>query len=67
MKLPKTISFISHRPVLLLWVVICGILSLYIPRYDFGFDGVKVWFCLCILMLAAMWGGSLLLRSKSGR
>jgi hypothetical protein len=23
----------------------------FIPSYDFGFDGVKIWFILCILLL----------------
>lgn len=34
------------------WVVACFITAFFIPHYDFGFDGVKVWFYLCAMMLA---------------
>lgn len=33
------------------WAVACFITAFFIPKYDFGFDGVKVWFYLCAIML----------------
>ncbi|GAB6906295.1 hypothetical protein JCM12296A_21300 [Desulfosarcina cetonica] len=50
----KRISTISIRSILVLWVAVCCIAAFFMPHYDLGFDGVKIWFYLCVLMLASM-------------
>jgi fatty acid desaturase len=53
-----------HRGlILMLWGVACCIAAFFIPHYDFGFDGVKVWFFLCLLMLAGLIGGASLFQT----
>ena len=62
----KTNVRINRGLILLLWAVACCIAAFFIPHYDFGFDGVKVWFYLCLLMLVGMVGGALLFQYFSG-
>ena len=48
------------RRVLILWGVACMAAAFFIPHYDFGFDGIKVWGYICLLMLVVLlvsrWG-----------
>jgi hypothetical protein len=50
----------SIRLVMIAWVLTCLGAAFFIPQYDFGFDGVKVWCYICLLMLAFLlvsrWG-----------
>ena len=50
----KRISTISIRSILMVWAAICCIAAFFIPHYDLGFDGVKIWFYLCAFMLFSM-------------
>jgi hypothetical protein len=43
--------------VLIAWGLVCLGAAFFIPHYDFGFDGVKIWICICLLMLAVLLGG----------
>jgi hypothetical protein len=57
----------DQRIVLVLWAVACCVAAVFIPQYDFAFDGVKIWFYLCLLMLVLLLGGASLLRSMHHR
>jgi peptidoglycan/LPS O-acetylase OafA/YrhL len=45
------------RLILIVWGLACLGAAYFIPQYDFGFDGVKVWFYICSMMLAIFLGG----------
>ena len=36
---------------MIIWLSTCIAEAFFIPRYDLGFDGVKVWLYLCLLTL----------------
>jgi len=57
----------DQQIVLVLWAVACCVAAVFIPQYDFAFDGVKIWFYLCLLMLVALQGGASLMRSMRHR
>lgn len=40
------------RPAVVLWALGTVITAFYIPEFDFGFDGIKFWFYLSLLMLS---------------
>lgn len=45
------------RLVMIVWGAACLGAAFFIPRFDFGFDGVKVWFYICLMMLVILLGG----------
>ena len=55
------------RLLMIIWGLACLGAAFFIPQYDFGFDGVKVWFYICLMMLAILlsghWG-SMMLRHR---
>jgi peptidoglycan/LPS O-acetylase OafA/YrhL len=56
------------KRILILWVLACIVAGYFIPYYDLGFDGVKIWFYLCVVMLAILLGGRWFYRSmQQGR
>ncbi len=58
---------IDKRIIIVTWSVVCCIAALFIPYYDFGFDGVKVWFFICMLMLVGLVGGAWLFQALHQR
>lgn len=44
----------TFRWTLALWGLACLVAALFIPTYDFAFDGVKIWIYLCALLLIVM-------------
>jgi len=45
------------RLLMIVWGLACLGAACFIPQYDFGFDGIKVWFYICLLMLVLLLGG----------
>jgi peptidoglycan/LPS O-acetylase OafA/YrhL len=56
MKQEKKQNKSSLRRILILWALACMVAGYFIPYYDLGFDGVKIWFYLCTSMLAILLG-----------
>jgi hypothetical protein len=63
----KSINPKTARQALVVWALACMLAAFFIPQYDFGLDGVKVWMYLCVLMLAVMIAGLLTFGSQKSR
>ena len=50
------------RGLLIFWGFIIFVLAFYIPVFDFGFDGVVLWFVYSIFLLFALGGITFALR-----
>ena len=51
MKATGAFSILRLRWLMILWISACIAEAFFIPQYDLGFDGVKVWLYLCLLTL----------------
>ena len=47
------------RIILLFWTVFTVTAAFFIPQYDFGFDGVKVWLLFSLLILLTLFAAAL--------
>ena len=45
--------------IFLIWMVFTLFAAFFIPQYDFGFDGVKVWFFFSAIMLVTLFAAAL--------
>jgi hypothetical protein len=55
------------KRILILWVLACMVAGYFIPYYDRGFDGVKIWFYISTLILVVLLGGRWIYRSMQHR
>lgn len=45
--------------IFLIWMVFTIFASFFIPQYDFGFDGVRVWFFFSVIVLVTLFATAL--------
>ena len=55
----KTFSKGNIRIMLAVWLACALAAAFFIPSYDFGFDGVKIWLVICGLLLVFILAGAL--------
>jgi hypothetical protein len=67
MEKTEKLFYPTIRLVLIIWILACVVAAIFIPQFDFGFDGVKIWFYLCLMLLVLMLGGRWLFISMQHR
>ena len=67
MQEPEQLFHPTIRLILIIWGITCVAAATFIPTFDFGFDGVKIWFYLCLMLLVLMLGGRWLFISMQHR
>ena len=67
MQKTEQLFYPTIRLTLMIWVITCVVAATFIPQFDFGFDGVKIWFYLCLMLLVLMLGGRWLFISMQHR
>ncbi len=55
----KMFSKGNIRIMLVAWLACALVAAYFIPSYDFGFDGVKIWLVICGLLLVFILAGAL--------
>ena len=58
---------LNGKWIALAWGLCCVLAAFFIPSYDLGFDAIKIWLYLCVVLLGLLLGGAWLNRMIQNR